>query len=899
VSGQIGRYFDRTIVTGYDVIFRVQINSGYLEDIPLYSRYIAFDDTILYSFVIENLPLRAGDRIYFLVNAAGWNANNSWMKMVVQVESPSGVSPQMIQFIINHPGSLIDPDNCGELLIDPYFDPEWSQTFYTFNFETGRTTYLDTPVIPVAAFVGYPNRTLDVEPPAGTPVIKTVNGPDGGPIVCNDEDKITIEAVGMKWVDNPDYDPDVIGSDPLIQRDFGFGPDTGEVTVGGVPLNITGWNSLTITATVDFDTVNTGQLVVIRGDNDMATELGVTLHVDACANAIHVEPNCYPATPIQDAIDAANPGDLIIIEPGNYFENPIVWKPVILQGSGTEGTVINANPIPSERVTTWTNKMQALANDENIPAGVNVAAIQGPGIMVVANPGVFNAETAAVIDGLTITGAVAGGGIYVYTGADYLQIRNNNIRTNQGTEGGAINIGEPGNPTLSNTHIRIHNNYVIKNGGIDGAGGINIGDGSANYEITNNLIMGNFTRFSGGGISHNGLSDGGVIAHNSIINNEVFYGGQIGGDGGGIYVAGLLDPEDPGEMSDGSGNVTINGNLIQGNLAGSAHGGGIAAFRINGSEVLDLEPANWNKLNIFNNIVVNNVSAASGGGIYSQDAVNINVVNNTIANNESAGTSALAFSPGNLLLSNPQPAGVVSAANSQLLSDPTGVAFPNLVLQDNILVNNRSWRWDASLNGGSGGLTPHLLQPIWDLAVVDTPNTQYLNPNYCLLSSFTDAYGADYDDGTNLTGDPGFNNAYQNTLAAAAVIDEGGNFITTRFLPIGRQGDYHISPLSAARDMGGGQKLADYPELALDFDIQTRPAGVWVDCGADEMAAGLLADLNGDGTVDIADFVIFVQNWGGRCDPGVYCIGDFNGDGRVNMLDWSVFVAQFGQVWWP
>jgi len=624
------------------------------------------------------------------------------------------------------------------------------------------------------------------------------------------------------------------------------------------------------------------------------------IHVDACANAIHVVPDCYPATPIQDAIDAANPGDLIIIEPGNYFENPIVWKPVILQGSGTEGTVINANPIPSERVAAWTNKMQSLADDENIPAGVNVAAIQGPGIMVVANPEVFGPEVEAVIDGLTITGAVAGGGIYVYTGADYLQIRNNNIRTNQGTDGGAINIGKPDTPALSNTHVKIHNNYVVKNGGIDGAGGINIGDGSANYEITNNLIMGNFTRFSGGGISHNGLSDGGVIAHNRIINNEVFYGGQIGGDGGWIYVAGLLDPEDPGEMSDGSGNVTINGNLIQGNLAGSAHGGGIAAFRINGTDVLELEPANWNRLNIFNNIVVNNVSAAAGGGIYIQDAVYVNLIHNTIANNDSAGTSALAFNPGNLLLSNPQPAGVVSAANSQLLADPTGVVYPDPVLQDNIIVNNRSWRWDASLNGGSGGLSPHPLQPIWDLAVVGTPEPQFLNPDYCLLTSFTDAYGADYDDDTNLIGNPGFLSPYQNTLVAAAVIDEGGNFITTRFLPIGRQGDYHITPTSVARNNGQMSLALQFTELQTDFDGDPRPGCLGADIGADEMVPLLLADANGDGTVDLSDLVIMEQEWlRTDCSPAAPCCMNLNSDDTVNLLDFALLSMQWLETWWP
>ena len=50
------------------------------------------------------------------------------------------------------------------MIIDPYFDADFSQSPFTFNFMPGTTTYLDTPVFPVAAFVGYPNRKLDVEP---------------------------------------------------------------------------------------------------------------------------------------------------------------------------------------------------------------------------------------------------------------------------------------------------------------------------------------------------------------------------------------------------------------------------------------------------------------------------------------------------------------------------------------------------------------------------------------------------------------------------------------------------------------------------------------------------------------------------------------------------------------
>lgn len=759
----------------------------------------------------------------------------------VNIAAPSGVAPQMLTFVINHPGPIPDPDNPGNMIIDPYFDADFSQSPFTFNFNSASTTYLDTPVVPVAAFVGYPNRKLDIEPPTLTPMIKSVEGPDGGPVVVTDGTTVTITSVGLKNVPNPGYDPDTPGSPVLIQRNFGFGTDEGTVTVGGVALDPAdvSWTDGTITATIAFASVSTGTVHVTRGDNGRSTELGVTLHVNPTGGVVHVEGGSfYPNTPIQDAIEGASPGDLIIIEPGTYWENPVVYKAVTLQGSGAESTFINAMPVPSEKVTSWMAKVNQLNADGSIPTDAAIFdATQLPGILVYANPGALTAGSSATVDGLQITGASAGGGIHAAGNAHYLEIRNNKVKSNQGTNGGGITIGQEEAGITANLNVKIHHNHIVKNGGLTGGGGVTIHDGSANYQITDNLIMGNFTGFCGGGVAHIGLSDGGLIARNQIVFNEVFYGGELGGDGGGVYIASTFNPAAPPQLSAGAGSVTVNANLIQGNLAGSGFGAGICANAVNGQDVADNpgDPDQWYSLNIFNNMIVNNVAANAAGGIFLYDAVNVRIIDNTIANNDSSATAANAFTAGDFSQSNPQPAGVVSALHSPILALYSGQEYSNPVLADDIIYGNRSFYWDASLNGFQGGLVANASDPVWDLAVLNPVSpTQVLNPDNCLLTSLTDSSGNDYNDGTNIPGNPAFAGPYNNTLVAAAVLDEGGNFITIRFNEIDRGGDYHITSTSNAVGMGGGVYVSAFPELHNDYDGDNRLYVMPPDIGADQ-----------------------------------------------------------------
>ena len=63
---------------------------------------------------------------------------------------------------------------------------------------------------------------------------------------------------------------------------------------------------------------------------------------------------------IQGAIDAATPGDLIIVGPGTYYEMVLMWKPVRLQGVGAASSIINANAHPAGKLDSWRHQVNCL-----------------------------------------------------------------------------------------------------------------------------------------------------------------------------------------------------------------------------------------------------------------------------------------------------------------------------------------------------------------------------------------------------------------------------------------------------------------------------------------------------------------------------------------------------------
>jgi large repetitive protein len=808
----------------------------------------------------------------------------------IDLPTPSGVGPKMLQFCLNHPGPIPDPANPGQMITDPRHRPQYSTTCYPFNFEPGRVTYLDTPVTRTAAFVGGLAATLDCELPETRPIIASViNATTGEPAIVRAGESINITSAGVVQVRNPDFPGDAnldgIADDPptepeLITRDYGFDGVEGTVSEGTVSVGDftfdqadVAWGDSVITVNVPASLpagLESGQLVVTKGTNGQSSLTGVTLTVGNPSGAILRVGVGQSFTSIQAAIDAASDDDLILVDPGNYYELPILYKRVKLQGAGAWSTTIEASHFVrgaalESPLVTWRNKLDELVaasqigllpeQDPNDPDFFFTDG-EGPGIFVAPVDGIFLGvvEKRARIDGFQIRGGDLGGAIYANAFADQLQISNNRLVANAGNLGGAIRIGNPTEATFArggmgvaespNQAIDIRHNHILENGSLNAGGGIAIYKGAANYGIVDNNICGNFARRGGGGIAHRGLSDGGRIVENEILFNEIFQGGQpgLGAGGGGIEIAG--DPSvglvaTPSGLTEGAGDVTIDRNLIQGNLGGAADGGAIALRNVNGDDVWanPSDPTQWHRVWVRSNLMVNNVTGLAGGGLSLQDTTRAYIIHNTIANNDSVATALGAFEGSIGEPTTPQVAGIVSRPHSAGLATVSGQAYSNPVeLRKNILWHNRSFGWsplDGDNDGQADGLFPDPAGPYHDLGVVGVAGA-CLRPRQSLLSELTCDRGGSLH-ASNISADPLFLDPYLNNLTTAAAADEGGNFVQVYYQPLVLTGDYHIPNISPAVDAAATSWLTGN---SLDVDLEPRPSPgnlTATDIGADEV----------------------------------------------------------------
>ena len=836
-----------------------------------------------------------------------WGAYNlmtpsSWL---VNPPTPSGYGPNMLVACINDPGPITDPAT-GKLVTDPHYNPAYSNFCYTNPYMPGQTTYLDTPVLPIAAFAaGY--NPPDCALPDASPAIQRVDSGSGfGPYLTAAGGALTITALGDQQVPNPAYAGPFAASGlaslHTITRHYGFGNSPGKVTIGATPVAVQTWTDGAITVNVPANTP-TGELSITTAGGQASVDT-VTVTVENRAPTRITMSSGGPTTgPIQTAIDAAVPGDLILIEAGTYNELVIMYKPVRLQGVGAGAVIINAAKYPTSKLDAWRPRINSLfavdpiTGNQTPPSQVDplptqeitggvvlleptvLGSEEGAGITVLAKnlPGLpcLGSDTSGVkgwdsnflcfesrIDGLSVTGGDAGGGIYVNGWAHNLEISNNRVYGNAGAYNGGVRVGVPYLELVAlpatttggrisgfgyDDNVRIHHNAITKNGTVEApagnggaGGGVSICTGTDGYSVDHNYICGNYSASDGGGIGHLGFSQGGTIAFNQILFNQSFQQtGQT--NGGGIFVGG--EPAVAGTVGLGTGDLTIDSNLVRGNFAEGGHGGGIRLQQVNGADVTAAnQPARWHRVTITNNMIVDNVAGYAGGGVSLADTVRASIVNNTIASNDSTGIAGVVLAggvalpgaaPGLAGVGRPSPSGIVTEPTSAaLLSQMAtiGLRTANAVSQpalvNNIVWQNRSFYYSgtgllcvgnslASVGAGCGTLPDQSTSgqcpggaAYWDLGVLGDASTATgavrLDPSYSVLTST-----AGYPGIGNTSADPRLVNQYCNgsrvvpeipgvinppsvkNLQVAATVDEGNNYVNLRYGPL-----YAVNPVT-------------------------------------------------------------------------------------------------------
>jgi large repetitive protein len=756
---------------------------------------------------------------------------------------PSGVSPNMVTACLNSPFKPVKDANGNDVLdangrvkqeLDQHYNKSYSQFCYTFQYLPGKTTYLDTPVVPLAAFAGPQQFPLDCEQQDATPGIKSVNNAaDTGPYAAAAGAPITITSMGPTQVLNPLYNIDdqynttAAGASTqpkLISRNFGFGAATGTVTVNGVVVPTSSWSNDTIT----FNAPAVGGTVLVKSATGVASARGVTLHVGGPApvmvaandpwTTITFEGETINRGPLQTAIDNAAPGALITVRPGLYQEAVIIDKRVRVQGFGAPVTLLNAIKQPVEKLRDWralscakvrsAGGAQFLIGSQTVPANMqdclnlnpadNSPALfgdeEGPGFFVLGkapNQAGFASINKLQIDGFTVSGADQGGGILANARAHGFEVSNNLITGNQGIMAGGIRIGHPTmtnpNPVSSQSpDVNIHHNEIVQNGDTagdvgGGGGGIGMYFGADRYKVTNNFICGNFSTGNGGGMSHQGVSTNGVINNNQFLWNASFYQGSSV-QGGGLFISGVQSVAAAAAveggapvvgLSTGSGNVVVSNNTFQGNLAGAGDGGGIALVGVNGNE-LTLANKTGYRVDIVNNVIANNVAGVAGGGIALKDSPNTFILNNTITRNDNSSTGARAF----VLNTSRPPINGLSSSTAQPGAGVVSYAHSNVLAARLAAVAS-----PATMTAFSGkSLFNNIVQDNrkfhWQLDYSTT------NPAGCQVNTTTNAcYRLVQDAGTDidLAVIPAITGSLPSNAASGNLLTGAANFVATYF----------------------------------------------------------------------------------------------------------------------
>lgn len=285
---------------------------------------------------------------------------------------------------------------------------------------------------------------------------------------------------------------------------------------------------------------------------------------------------------IQEAIDAAEDGDEIVVQVGVYRENiDFKGKNIILRSTDPDDPAIVSETIIDGGGSGIVVSFRNGEGEGAILSGFTVT--RGSGIVI-------SGFSSPLIEKCIIEDNTAeyGAGIYIVNSTP--TIKDNMIIGNSGSLGGGIFIEE--------SSPWVEGNTIVRNRANMGSGMAVIYDSAPT--IINNVIADNSAGNIGGGILV-AVNSNPVIKENTITNNSAER------NGGGLYI----DESEP----------TVEGNTINRNRA--ANGGGI--FIVNAMEA---------ELLITANSIANNLAYIAGGGIYMQGSAP-KLEDNTFINNTS------------------------------------------------------------------------------------------------------------------------------------------------------------------------------------------------------------------------------------------------------------------------
>ncbi|HEX3003696.1 MAG TPA: IPT/TIG domain-containing protein, partial [Angustibacter sp.] len=800
---------------------------------------------------------------------------------------PAGPCPNMYRFVGNDPGQP------GQL--NPSYNPRFRTIATNFQAWPGLYTVTDTAPTQVQATALTPGTTqvdrtmCDLDPAQPQPL--AVDRPY---IRRGDLDrKITVTGFGfgaqrgqvllngqptgiVSWTDKQ-----VVFTVPNAKP---FGPTSVEVVARNGKRSVNG-------LTVQVLSAQTPAAAMGRTpQNPQIAEVGPTSQYRTIQAALEA------ATPTSTKpywLVVVWPGEATAANPhGEYTENVIFHHQVRMQGVGPGGFDPDGSFVPGSIIdgagfnpdnpsgADWIALLSTLrySGPRAVPDAATVTVLNDPQLA-----GVVPSDYYPAIDGFTITGGsqsnfpaninevnggirtpygadgalvTQGGGVFVHAGVMNLRITDNVIRGNSGSYAGGIRVGTPYAGNLRNYSLYVGHNQIRDNGGTNLAGGIGLFNGSDGYQIDHNAICGNFSAEYGGALTaygyqvhpaqdtQLGVRPGGRITDNTIWFNQSY------DEGGAVMIAGEL-PSDPTVLSEGSGPVLIDSNVISTNLAND-DGGGIRLLQTSGSHITRANPQT---ITISNNTVTDNVSAHEGGGMAFDDAAFVDVVNNTVARNLTTATAITSDGQ-------PAPAGLSTAANSDPLTARLArfggsnilwsTPFSKPTLLNNVFWDNRAGSYSGGYVYGIGGQLPDgSANDVnnWDMGVADVDGALLTPVNSVLQTT----QGVDVGTTNVLSNDPGFKDPYEvtvNILAARGYPAFRQAAIVAELLPPHLQGDYHLTgPTSPAYGLGtdfttvawdsrpnGWHYAVTAPSRDIDGDVRPSPApALRYDAGSDQL----------------------------------------------------------------